>query len=1113
MKSILSSKWGKMEICAGLFGLISFLAVFLALTISNTNLLNHTAQAQGAPAASVTTDKVDYAAGEMAIITGSGWEPGESVALEIVGNPPMSPDAPPDTLYSIVDETGSIYNEYIVPGHGVDQTFTLTATGMSSVFVAQTTFTNILNSASPPSPETTPTELATVMTDKSDYAPGETVQITGSGWEPGETVELFLIEEPLIHEPETLYAIADESGNIYAEYVIQDHDLGQTFTLTATGLTSLLTAQTTFTDQQLNLFADAGFTMARGTFERGDTVYAKATSLNITRAYRFRVLDKNGTLKQTSTCQMGIVPAGLTDSYTIQPGDPLSDSDTWTYEVQEFTASSGLTALQRCNNGTPVQDDDDQDFFVAKAFAFATMSDAAGCISETEPTTCDNAITNFNTCQTVYIRVLGFLDEEDNVRVTWIRPGVLGNACSNTGGSDRPESDDDGRVPDNGVASGTRFLRYPPLLNTDSQGQWNNGTRYNGGSTVVNPCTAADPGSWQVRLQNEDGDSDETVDLNAFTLVTCNDSNTCTDDTCNAANGQCVFTPDDTNTCSDNNTCTQTDSCVAGVCVGSNPLSCDDSNVCNGIETCDPTNGCQAGTPLTCDDSNVCNGIETCDPTNGCQAGTPLSCDDSNVCNGIETCDPTNGCQAGTPLTCDDSNVCNGIETCDATNGCQAGTPLTCDDTNVCTVDTCNPATGCVFTPGNAGTVCNPGSGDLCDPDETCDGVSAACPADVIAEVTTKCNPGSGDVCDPDEFCTGVADAACPADVVAPATTKCNPGSGDVCDPDEFCTGVADAACPPDFVEPSTMSCRDAVSDCDAEEFCTGVAGADCPDDQFTSCLTNSSLCLFDVDESTDECDFRLIFTPDQNNPSAWKQNASNPGQFYYNVFYYGNGGETVDINVPYPFVTMGAVPIHIYDSVPSLGMCIEPGTEIANSDTQVTIADYTDTNMNGDIGFGDVFTIQVDVPDVTGTGFAYINIHLDYGYKGTNNYSKNPNNDAISASDMSILIPNMLDYIFSDSTGESDMCQNLNVFKHDPGIGGLVLESDGDPVANVKVQIYQGTKLMTTVYTDADGWYMWQYKYTGKPTMFTVKLPTYNKSQSVTLKSNGFLVVNFTVP
>ncbi len=99
------------------------------------------------------------------------------------------------------------------------------------------------------SPVTSQANAATVTTDKDDYVPGETVIITGSGWQPWETVELYILEEPEIHPGETLYADADGAGEISNnEYVIQDHDLGQTFTLTATGLTSGMIAQTTFTD-------------------------------------------------------------------------------------------------------------------------------------------------------------------------------------------------------------------------------------------------------------------------------------------------------------------------------------------------------------------------------------------------------------------------------------------------------------------------------------------------------------------------------------------------------------------------------------------------------------------------------------------------------------------------------------------------------------------------------------------------------------------------------------------------------------------------------------------------------------------------------------------------
>src|SRR5439155_22431434 len=84
--------------------------------------------------------------------------------------------------------------------------------------------------------------------------------------------------------------------------------------------------------------------------------------------------------------------------------------------------------------------------------------------------------------------------------------------------------------------------------------------------------------------------------------------------------------------------------------------------------------------------------------------------------------------------------------------------------------------------------------------------------------------------------------------------------------------------------------------------------------------------------------------------------------------------------------------------------------------------------------------------------------------------------------------------YMFS-SVGTQTI-QNNNAFKKDPGIGGLVLyNSDGDPVPNVTVKIYDSSnKLLATVSTDQDGWYTWQYKYTGKAAMFTVKLPAYNQ-------------------
>jgi hypothetical protein len=94
--------------------------------------------------------------------------------------------------------------------------------------------------------------FATVKTDHDDYAPGQTVTITGQGWEPGETVTLLLHEAPhaLWHDDRTLTAVADAGGRIFNnEFAPQAHHVGVRFYLTATGTVSQ--AQITFTDAEL----------------------------------------------------------------------------------------------------------------------------------------------------------------------------------------------------------------------------------------------------------------------------------------------------------------------------------------------------------------------------------------------------------------------------------------------------------------------------------------------------------------------------------------------------------------------------------------------------------------------------------------------------------------------------------------------------------------------------------------------------------------------------------------------------------------------------------------------------------------------------------------------
>src|SRR5439155_6369053 len=94
------------------------------------------------------------------------------------------------------------------------------------------------------------------------YPPGATVTITGTGFTPGETVTLQVLhldtngdnDTSAAHQPWTV--TADASGNISTTWLVppDQDELGAMLKLTADGQTSLLHAETTFTDAVTHYF-------------------------------------------------------------------------------------------------------------------------------------------------------------------------------------------------------------------------------------------------------------------------------------------------------------------------------------------------------------------------------------------------------------------------------------------------------------------------------------------------------------------------------------------------------------------------------------------------------------------------------------------------------------------------------------------------------------------------------------------------------------------------------------------------------------------------------------------------------------------------------------------
>ncbi|WP_313808439.1 hypothetical protein, partial [Flavobacterium sp.] len=93
----------------------------------------------------IETDKPDYQPGEYVVITGTGWQPGETVSLDFHEDPVPSTCLLPHDMVAVADEFGNIYNnQFLVKLNHLGVTFTLTATGQSSGFTAQTIFTDAI---------------------------------------------------------------------------------------------------------------------------------------------------------------------------------------------------------------------------------------------------------------------------------------------------------------------------------------------------------------------------------------------------------------------------------------------------------------------------------------------------------------------------------------------------------------------------------------------------------------------------------------------------------------------------------------------------------------------------------------------------------------------------------------------------------------------------------------------------------------------------------------------------------------------------------------------------------------------------------------------------------
>ena len=416
----------------------------------------------------------------------------------------------------------------------------------------------------------------------------------------------------------------------------------------------------------------------------------------------------------------------------------------------------------------------------------------------------------------------------------------------------------------------------------------------------LSPCNAPEPAG-EV-CNGIDDNCDGAVDE-----ATCDDQNSCTDDSCAGETG-CVQEPLTGTNCDDQDACTLTDHCEDGECTGT-LIACDDNNPCTD-DSCDGAAGCIfAANVADCDDGDPCTIGDQCQAEE-C-VGVPVSCqcdsngdcgayEDGNLCNGTLYCDktgvefqckvdpetvvtcpapgspcltaicqPQNGtCQnepANSGFACDDGDACTYGEACDE-GDCHGGQSLNCNDGNGCTLDSCDELTGCKHqsvsgdcSDGNACTwpdVCAQGeciAGDGVDCDD-----ANPCTAD-------SCNPGKGCVhtptgggCDDGNVCT-VGDH-CEGGL-------CVPSKALDCDDADVCSNDSCAPATGCLHEFNTAPCSDGdlctVNDSCLAGACLGGKSLSCDDgnqctsdscNQLVGCVyTDNAGACDDLDPCTEE--------------------------------------------------------------------------------------------------------------------------------------------------------------------------------------------------------------------------------------------------------------------
>lgn len=173
----------------------------------------------------------------------------------------------------------------------------------------------------------------------------------------------------------------------------------------------------------------------------------------------------------------------------------------------------------------------------------------------------------------------------------------------------------------------------------------------NSACTLTDACQAGN--CTGIQLDCDDGnpctqDYCDGVGCGHYTSCSGADNEACTSDACDPQTGQCLFTPLPNGTlCFDSDPCTANGMCNMGICQGT-PVTCNDGNSCTD-DSC--MFGCQN---VSRPDGSQCNDGIACTQFDQCTAGEcygqPINCPDGDPCT-IDSCEPQTGLCQHAPVT------------------------------------------------------------------------------------------------------------------------------------------------------------------------------------------------------------------------------------------------------------------------------------------------------------------------------------------------------------------------------------------------------------------------------------------------------------------------------